>query len=146
MDPELTLSCERRQGPDVIGGDMISKQKLWAPAALGLLIMTAQPADAHHSFAMFDQTRKTIIDGVVTKFVWANPHVFITVDVPGKNGGAQRYAIEAASTNMLARKGWKFSSLKGGERIRITFHPLKQSARGGLLIEARRHDGTILKQ
>lgn len=106
----------------------------------------ASPSSAHHSFAMFDQSKKMVIDGTVSKFVWTNPHVFIAVEVPSKNGKAERYAIEAASTNMLARGGWKVSSLKAADRVRVTFYPAKNGGKGGLLIQIQRPDGTILKQ
>ena len=120
------------------------KQRSWTIA--GLMIAAAQPAQAHHSFAMFDQKKTITVDGVLTKFVWTNPHVFIAVDAPGSGGKTERYAIEAASTNMLARKGWKVGSLKGGERIGVTFNPLKKGCRGVLVILVQGRDGTVLKQ
>lgn len=119
--------------------------KLRVPGLVGCAFLAAHsPAQAHHSFAMFDQSKKSVIEGVVGKYVWTNPHVFIAVDVPTSAGKSKRYAIEAASTNMLARKGWKISSLKGGERIRVTYYPLKNGQPGGLLMTVRRSDGTIL--
>lgn len=116
------------------------------PLAMIMSFACTSPSSAHHSFAMFDQSRKTAIDGTVSKFIWTNPHVFIAVEVPSKGGEPQRYAIEAASTNMLARNGWKVSSIKAGERVRVTFYPLKSGDKGGLLIQIRRTDGTVLKQ
>jgi hypothetical protein len=39
------------------------------------------PVAAHHSSAMFDQGRDLRLDGVVTKIEWANPHVYVHVQV-----------------------------------------------------------------
>lgn len=116
--------------------------------ALAMIMSFActSPSSAHHSFAMFDQSKKMVIDGTVSKFIWTNPHVFIAIEAPSKGGKAQRYAIEAASTNMLARNGWKVSSLKVADRVRVTFFPLKSGEKGGLLIQVQRANGTILKQ
>lgn len=120
--------------------------KRTAAAAMILSFACASPSSAHHSFAMFDQSKKMVIDGTVSKFIWTNPHVFIAVEVPSKGGKPERYAIEAASTNMLARNGWKVSSLKVADRVRLTFYPLKSGEKGGLLIQVQRGNGTILKQ
>ena len=37
---------------------------------------------AHHSFAMFDQTKQLPLKGTVLEFQWTNPHAFIQLDVP----------------------------------------------------------------
>ena len=37
------------------------------------------PAQAHHSFAMFDQARQVTVNGTVKEFQWTNPHAFIEV-------------------------------------------------------------------
>ena len=49
-------------------------------------ILTAAPAFSHHSFAMFDLTRRVTITGVVAEIQWTNPHVWVYVDVPQTGG------------------------------------------------------------
>ena len=50
--------------------------------ALALLLASAAPALAHHSFAPFNlEAEKTLI-GTVKAFEWTNPHTWIWVDVP----------------------------------------------------------------
>ena len=44
-------------------------------------VLAALPALAHHSFAMFDQTKLMTLDGTVREFQWTNPHAFIELDV-----------------------------------------------------------------
>lgn len=104
------------------------------------------PVQAHHSFAMFDRNRKTVVQGTVSKFTWTNPHVFIAVDVPGKGGKATRYAIEAASISILSRNGWKVGAVRVGDPVRIAFYPLKNGQPGGLLDQVRLKSGVTLKQ
>ena len=55
------------------------RQRRWLLAAL---VTCALPGvvSAHHSFAIFDQTKTVTIKGVVSRFAWTNPHVAIYVD------------------------------------------------------------------
>ena len=72
----------------------------------------AMPLLAHHSTAAYDMTRPSTVSGVVTKFLWANPHSYIDLDV---NGDHWRLEIEAV--NLLRRYGWTKDSLKAGDKI-----------------------------
>src|SRR5687767_1013925 len=100
-----------------------------AIAVTGIALM-AVPALAHHSFAMFDQTKLMTLDGTVHEFQWTNPHSFIELDV--RSGGrTQRWSIELNSPNNLTRQGWRRSSLKAGERISVRIAPLRNGHTGG---------------
>jgi hypothetical protein len=109
-------------------------------AALGA---AALPATAHHSFAMFDQTKVMALDGTVRQFQWANPHAFIELDVTTR-GRTKRWAIELNSPNNLTRQGWRRSSLKPGERVTVRIAPLRNGNPGGLFLDLRKADGTVL--
>ena len=103
------------------------------------------PAWSHHSFAMFDKQKVTIIHCVVRKFSWTNPHVLLDVDVPGKKGEVTHYRIESASVNILLHQGWKAKSIKAGDQLTLEFNPLKSGEAGGLLVQVTLPDGTVLK-
>ncbi len=64
-------------------------------------------AAAHHSFAMFDQSKQLPLTGTVHDFQWTNPHAFIDVDVPNSTGGLDLWKVELNSPNNLKRQGWK---------------------------------------
>ena len=113
----------------------------WAGAAA--ICAAAAPAAAHHSFAMFDQTRVMTLDGTVRQFQWANPHAFIELDVVTRER-TKRWAIELNSPNNLSRQGWRRSSLKPGERITVRIAPLRNGNPGGLFLDLRKADGTVL--
>ena len=111
-------------------------------AALGLAAI-AIPAAAHHSYAMFDMNKTVVLEASVTRFKWQNPHAFIEADV-AVNGGSEHWAIEMTSPNNLAQEGWKRSSLKQGDHVRIWVHPLRTGARGGSYVGVRLADGSTL--
>jgi Family of unknown function (DUF6152) len=99
---------------------------------------------AHHSFAMFDQTKQVTLKGTVTEFQWTNPHAFIHVQVPSKSGD-ETWEIELNSPNNLKRQGWKSSSLKTGDKITLLANPLRDPAhKGGLFISVTLADGSVL--
>lgn len=104
----------------------IARLSLLIPAALA----AAVPAFAHHSYSMFDMTKKVALDATVARFKWQNPHAFIEADVTAK-GRTERWAIEMTSPNNLTQSGWRRTSLKPGDRVKINVHPLRSGARGG---------------
>ncbi|TWC22816.1 MULTISPECIES: DUF6152 family protein [unclassified Pseudomonas] len=92
-------------------------------------------ATAHHSFAIFDQTRTITVKGVVERFAWTNPHIAIYLDIPGPP--PQKIKIETGSVNALSRTGWTADSIKAGENAEVTYKPLKNGDPGGLLVEIK---------
>ena len=113
--------------------------------ALGALALAAStPALAHHSFAMFDHTHRITVVGTVTKFDWTNPHVYIELVAPDPKGGTGRYTIECASPNVLTRVGWKFNTVKVGDKVSALINPLRNGQPGGMLETLTTPDGQTL--
>lgn len=98
---------------------------------------------AHHSFAMFDTTNPITISGVVTAFEWTNPHVYIEVDVP-EGQATKHWAIELGSPSILMRGGWKFNTIKKGDKITAVVSPLRNGEPGSLLNRVTLADGRVL--
>jgi hypothetical protein len=115
----------------------------WAPATLAAATIAA-PGSAHHSFAMFDQTKSVTIRGQVVEFQWTNPHAFIELDAPDGQGGTDRWSIELNSPNNLARQGWRRSSLVPGQTVTVTLNPLRNGKKGGLFNKVVLPDGKTL--
>jgi len=92
--------------------------------------MMMVPAFAHHSYSMFDMNKTVVLDATVAKFKWQNPHSFIEVDVPARSG-TEHWAIEMTSPNNLIQEGWKRTTLKPGDKVKLHVHPLRSGARGG---------------
>jgi Family of unknown function (DUF6152) len=111
-------------------------------------LFAASPVFAHHSFTMFDMTKRVTLVGTVTSFEWTNPHSYIEIDVPDEPGGTQtsfkHWSIEMGSPSILMQSGWKFSSLKKGDKTTLIVNPLKNGKAGGFLTTATLPDGRVL--
>lgn len=102
------------------------------PLAVALLMA---PAAAHHSFAMFDNTRSITLHGKVTAYQWTNPHSYLEVDAQDGKGGTKHYTMEMTSPNMLHRGGWSSRTVKSGDVVTAVMAPLRDGQAGGLLLE-----------
>mgnify|MGYP001548442245 FL=1 len=77
----------------------------------------AAPALAHHSFAMFDNTRSVTLHGKVTGYQWTNPHSYLDMDADDGKGGTKHYTMELTSPNMLHRGGWSSRTVTPGDVV-----------------------------
>lgn len=109
-----------------------------------IILAGASPVMAHHSFAMFDQSKPVTLSGSVTAFEWTNPHAYIEMDVTGEKGSAQHWSIELGSPSILMQAGWKFKDLKKGDKVTARISPLRSGQPGGLLIQVTLADGRVL--
>jgi len=100
------------------------------------VVAFAAPALAHHSFAMFDPDKTVTLKGTVKEFEWGNPHVWLRVMVMDPTGKPQQYAFEMGSVRRSTYDGWKKDSVKPGDTISVTMHPLKDGSRGGMYLAA----------
>jgi hypothetical protein len=113
-------------------------------SVLALAIPLAISALAHHSFTMFDATKQLTLVGTVTEFQWTNPHAYIEIDVPEEGGAVKHWSIELGSPSILQQSGWKFSSLKKGDKTTLVINPLKNGQSGGFLNQATLPDGRVV--
>ncbi len=107
-------------------------------AAPGLL---ATPVLAHHSFAMFDNTRSITLHGKVSKYQWTNPHAYLEVDADQPNGATKHFTLEMTSINMMSRGGWTSRTVKQGDIVTVVVAPLRDGQAGGLVLEVTLPDG-----
>ncbi len=104
----------------------------------------ASPVLAHHSFTMFDMTKRLTLAGSVTSFEWTNPHSYIEIDVPDDKGGMKHWSIELGSPSILMQSGWKFNSIHAGDKVTLIINPMKSGQNGGFLSTATLPDGKVL--
>jgi len=84
------------------------------------LFLAAIPVLAHHSFvAEFDSKQTVILKGAVTKLEWANPHIWVYLDVNDDRGNSVHWQCEGGPPNTLTRNGWTKDSLKPGDSVTI---------------------------
>jgi Family of unknown function (DUF6152) len=115
--------------------------KLVSLTAVAVAACTAS-ALAHHSFAMFDAQKTVVLEGTVKQFEWVNPHSWLRIMVNDeKTGNSVLWAIELSSPSRLVTMGLRANSMKPGDAVSVTIHPMKDGARGGQFIQAVLADG-----
>lgn len=106
---------------------------LWKSAALAPLLLVGAGAEAHHSFAVFDQSKTVEIRGVIVAFNFRNPHSSFVIDGIAFLDGAplgtatERWEIESDTTAALSTKGVGPDSFKPGDRITLRAAPSRQA-------------------
>ena len=72
-------------------------------AALFLLVATLS---AHHSFSAVYQTKEEIkLEGKLVQISIRNPHSYISVEAPDKEGKVQRWSLEWGGAAQLSGQG-----------------------------------------
>ena len=124
----------------------MNRKLVTTPLAIvfGALAASA-PALAHHSFAMFDQTKEVELkDATVVDWQWTSPHAWLYVVVPNAGGEPDKYSVEAANPGQLRRDGFAKGSMAPGDKITVYMAPLKNGEKGGALHAVVLSDGKML--
>ena len=117
---------------------------LVGPFLVATLLGAVSPcALAHHSFSMFDRSRTVTLQGTVRQLQWTNPHCFLQVLVE-EPAGPQEWSIEMNSPLDMYRVGWRPGSFQTGEKVTVTFNPLKAGGLGGALVSVVDSSGHVL--
>ena len=113
-------------------------------AGVGLL-MVAFPIVAHHGTnASYDLSKQVTLSGVVTEFVWTNPHCQLFFDVKDDKGNVVHWAGETNSPGVLSQAGWNKRIMKPGDQITITLSPSKAGTPVGVVRKIVLPDGQEL--
>ena len=113
-------------------------------ALAAVLLLSAPGAQAHHSGAMFDYESPKELSGTVRAFQFTNPHCYIQLTVRNGNGQEEEWSVEMGAPTHLRGRGWKRTTLKPGDRIRVVISPLRNGGRGGELRTLTTPDGKPL--
>jgi Family of unknown function (DUF6152) len=105
----------------------------------------AVPAVAHHSFAMFDAQKTLTIEGTVKELEWVNPHAWLRIMVDDqKLNRPVLWAFEMSSPGRLVTMGMRADSVKPGDKVSVTFHPMRDGSRGGQFMQAMLPNGQAI--
>ena len=101
------------------------------------------PLLAHHGNAAYDYEKTVTIKGVVTAWVFANPHSLMKIDVTDDKGEAQHWVLEGNPPS-ASDAGWHKTTLKVGDMIVVDVMPPKNGALIGRIRRILSPDGTVL--
>ena len=105
------------------------------------VLLASTSVFAHHSSAGIDRTKSVELVGTIKQFSWTNPHSWMEVDVPDGKGGILTWKVEMTSPAYLVRAGWKSTTVKTGDEVKVTVRPLRDGLPGGLFVSVLLADG-----
>ena len=112
--------------------------------SLCLCVSAVTTVSAHHSPAVFDRTKEVKLVGVVKEFRWSNPHSWIELSVRNEKGDLEAWAVEMTTPSQLVKAGWKSSTVKQGDEVSITAHPLRTDEKVGQFMSITLSNGRVL--
>jgi hypothetical protein len=105
----------------------------------------AAPALAHHSAAAYDTQKEVKISGTVVQYRFANPHVYLTLQVKKDDGSVSTVEVEAGAASVLNGLGFTKDSIKSGDVVTIVGNPARARPDGFMLgRELYKRDGTYV--
>jgi hypothetical protein len=87
-------------------------------AAIGLLVAPAALL-AHHGTAIYDESKVVMVEGVVTDWVWANPHCLLEFDVKNGKGDVAHWIAEVSNPPDMVARGWSRKMFKAGDEVTL---------------------------
>jgi len=110
-----------------------------------LVLGLATPALAHHSAAAFDTQKEVKVTGSVTQYRFANPHIYLTIQVKKDDGSTQSMEVEAGAASVLNALGFTKNSVAVGETVTIVGNPARSNPNALVLgRELYKKDGTYV--
>jgi hypothetical protein len=107
-------------------------------------VAIAAPALAHHGTASFDTSKDLTLKGIVTDWIWANPHCFLKFDAMDETGTVRNWAVEVSNPTDMTKRGWARLSFKVGDVVTVNLQPVKNGAPIGRLRTVTLPDGSTL--
>ena len=87
--------------------------------------LTAWPLQAHHSFAIYDIDNAIERTGVLTSFVFANPHIRLVLEVERADGSIETWDIEGMNPRRWDNFGHARDIASVGETVTIRGWPAR---------------------
>src|SRR5215510_5271317 len=119
--------------------------KIWMTTTLLVIaVLISVSAYAHHSAAGIDRTKSVTVEGTVKQFKWGNPHSWLEVEVVNSKGGSDIWNFEMNPPAYLVRSGWKSTTVKTGDKIKVTARPFMNGDPGGIFMSVTLENGQVL--
>lgn len=109
---------------------------------VALFLFSGAALVAHHSPAAFDRSQELRIEGTLVKFVYSNPHTYLTIDVVGPDGTRRTQEVEVGPVSTLQPLGLTRDALRVGERVVVRANAHRRGPGYTVLgLELTRSDG-----
>jgi len=89
-------------------------------AALLMVPVLVERAQAHHGAGRYDTSKKVVLEGRLTRLDFVNPHSYVYFDVVGADGKVVAMKCEMRSATTLRRSGWSPEMFVPGAAIKVT--------------------------
>jgi len=86
-------------------------------------LMLSDLAWAHHAASLYDRANPVTFKGVVTKVLFANPHVQVEFETTTAGGARETWRAGWAPPQRLYRDGINAKSLQPGDEITVSCAP-----------------------
>ena len=117
---------------------------LFGVVLAGAGLIAPAPAIAHHGAATFDTGKEITLKGVVTEWIWANPHCFLKFDAKDDTGTVRNWAVETQNPVTMQSRGFARRSFKPGEAVTVRLEPVKNGAPIGRMLSVLLPDNQTL--
>lgn len=110
-------------------------------AAIIFIGLMTTPALAHHSFAMYDQTKTKTLTGKLTRFILGANHAQLLFELVGNDGKPEMdsngkpivWGVETGSAKQLATAGVTVGSFPFGTLFTVSLMPLRDGRNFGAM-------------
>jgi hypothetical protein len=141
VTPSDDLDPEKEQGEQAM---KTLPLKAWLAAGFAGILsvgVVTTPALAHHSFAMYDQTKTKTLTGKLTRFVLGANHAQLIFEVLGPDGKPELdangkpvvWGVETGSAKSLAGAGVTVESFPYGTILTVSLMPLRDGRNFGAM-------------
>jgi hypothetical protein len=118
--------------------------KAFGSAILALSVVGS--SYAHHASVGIDRSKTITVEGVITQFRWANPHSWIEMEVVNSAGKTELWNFEMLPPSYLIPAGWTRSTIKTGDRVKVSANGFLDGMPGGIFVSVTLPDGKTLGQ
>ncbi len=106
-----------------------TKKKILSASILPVTItILISQAIAHHSHGNYEIGKEIQVQGIVTEFHFANPHVWVFMSINNEIGETEDWALEGGGTASFSRKGW--DGIADGDELTVTCTPTRDGDNG----------------
>jgi hypothetical protein len=115
-----------------------ARKNRWFALLAAMSLLAAAPLFAHHGTgASYDLTKKVTLTGVVTEWIYTNPHAELFFDVKDSSGNVVHWGGELGSPGVLRQMGWSKTTFKAGDMVTVTVSPSKAGTTIGVVDQSK---------